>query len=513
MQTISEEDILATNETLGQLTKDNDELPGLPLLLDKDRNNDPIDLDILSEIEKEQPDNTRKPPRDKKSTVDWFSEYQKQYNNALSLSTIIKEQKADTVLGPIIDYISNDILPKQKQSANKIVSISNQYAVMGEALFRVIHYTDSTELSEHRLVSPQVLIHTVLSSLHNDVFGHMGIYKTYFQAKRYFYWKNMNEAIKKYVGNCKSCLTFKRNQHKLRDPLEKFARSSFPFENLHIDLLGPLKLSTCRRYRYIAVVVDRFSRFIITFPLRTKSQNEVVQGFYFEIICKHGSPSSLFSDRGSEFVNKVMAQLCSVFGIKQYFTSGYCSAANGISERSIQSIVNALRTSINDTGANWSSLLPQITYNLNTSVSKSSKYSPFFLLYGRKPKNLTLLHEIDEITAKNAPVLQQIIEGQTLAQQIAFDNINEYEDINRQHINATRPRIWPVKVGDFVYLFKPAINENDNQKFCAKFQGPYLITDLLPKGNCILKNPENLKIYPHPVHVSRLTLAKNLVEG
>jgi glycosylphosphatidylinositol phospholipase D len=231
------------------------------------------------------------------------------------------------------------------------------------------------------------------------------------------------------------------------------------------------------------------------------------------VLCLHGLPRSIFSDRGSEFVNRVLSELCSVYGIKQSFTAGYSANANGVCERQIQNIIGALRSSINNTGANWSALLPQITFNLNTSVSKATQHSPYFLIFGRKPKNLSLLHEIDTITANKAPVLEQIIQGQTLGQQIAFDQTNDFEDINRQRINATRPRSCNVKIGDFVYLYKPAINENDNQKLTARYTGPMLVSDILSRGNCQLKDPVTMKIYPYNVQVSRLNLAKDLKEA
>ena len=41
------------------------------------------------------------------------------------------------------------------------------------------------------------------------------------------------------------------------------------------------------------------------------------------IVCRHGVPQELLSDRGSNFLSDLMLEMCSVLGILKVYTSGY----------------------------------------------------------------------------------------------------------------------------------------------------------------------------------------------
>ena len=58
-----------------------------------------------------------------------------------------------------------------------------------------------------------------------------------------------------------------------RQPHNNVIRTSRPLERLHAGLVGPLKPTTLgTQYKYLLVVTDDFSRYVITAPLRTKGE-------------------------------------------------------------------------------------------------------------------------------------------------------------------------------------------------------------------------------------------------
>lgn len=52
-----------------------------------------------------------------------------------------------------------------------------------------------------------------------------------------------------------------------------------------------------------------------------------------EIIARHGAPRVLLSDRGKNFLSKVVADVCKVFRIHKVNTSSYNPQTDGLVER------------------------------------------------------------------------------------------------------------------------------------------------------------------------------------
>lgn len=244
--------------------------------------------------------------------------------------------------------------------------------------------------------------------------------------------------------------------------------------------------------------------------MRTKSQDEFLHEFHSRVLCMHGIPTQVYSDMGSEFRNTGLNDLCAAYKINQKFTSGYSPSQNGFAERQVQNVVNCLRASINEAGTGWADLLPQITFNLNNSICRATGFSPYYLVHGRIPKTLALQYDLEIKHDNGDTVFSKWVKDQTLTQQVAFDNANDFEDITRQAVNANRAPIKPVQVGDMAYMFQPPHKETDNLKLEATFIGPFVITDVLERGNVLLKNAKTLKTHPYPVHLSRLKLARNM---
>lgn len=55
---------------------------------------------------------------------------------------------------------------------------------------------------------------------------------------------------------------------------------------------GPLP-TTSERYKFMLLIVDRFSGFPEPFPLKTQEAKESAEVLYREIICRYGAPRVL----------------------------------------------------------------------------------------------------------------------------------------------------------------------------------------------------------------------------
>ena len=92
-----------------------------------------------------------------------------------------------------------------------------------------------------------------------------------------------------------------------------------PFDRIAIDVLGPLPV-TPRGNEYVVVCTDYMTKWVEAFPTQ-KNDSEVIARVLVEgVVCKHGCPRSLLTDRGSAETAKVIKRLCQLLNTKQSFT-------------------------------------------------------------------------------------------------------------------------------------------------------------------------------------------------
>ena len=141
---------------------------------------------------------------------------------------------------------------------------------------------------------------------------------------------------------------------------------------------------TTYKYRYVLLVVDYFSRWCEAIPLQSQEASIVAEALFSEIICRYGAPSVLVSDRGQNFMSKLVAALCELFDITRHHTSSYHPQTNSTVERLNSTIAQSLRMYA-DSHSNWPKLLPGIMMAFRMSpATQSTQFSPFELVFGKQ---------------------------------------------------------------------------------------------------------------------------------
>ena len=121
--------------------------------------------------------------------------------------------------------------------------------------------------------------------------------------------------------------------------------STFPFELLHCDLWTS-PIPSVSGYKYYLVIVDDYSHYIWTFPIRAKFD---VHGLFLNsrnyVLTHFGLPIRFIQcDNGREFDNTQNRIFFLSQGILLRFSCPYTSSQNGKAERSLRSINDILRT-------------------------------------------------------------------------------------------------------------------------------------------------------------------------
>ncbi|WVZ81610.1 hypothetical protein U9M48_028965 [Paspalum notatum var. saurae] len=101
------------------------------------------------------------------------------------------------------------------------------------------------------------------------------------------------------------------------------------------------------------------------------------------IVCLHGVPKKIVSDRGTQFTSHFWKRLHESMGTKLNFSSAYHPQTDGQTERTNQILEDMLRACAIQYGTSWDKSLPYAEFSYNNSYQASIKMSPFRALYVR----------------------------------------------------------------------------------------------------------------------------------
>ena len=137
--------------------------------------------------------------------------------------------------------------------------------------------------------------------------------------------------------------------------------------------------------RYIITCTDYFTKWVEAGSLPTKEAKGVAN-FLYSLICRHGVPKRIQSDQGREFVNSLNNHLFKLTGVQHIISTSYHPQTNGLDERFNQTLQRALLKMVDENQSQWDKFLDSVLFACRTNKQSSTKYSPFFLMYGREPR-------------------------------------------------------------------------------------------------------------------------------
>ena len=130
-----------------------------------------------------------------------------------------------------------------------------------------------------------------------------------------------------------------------------------------------------RGYRYVLVVIDNFSKFGWTIPLKNKNAQTIKDSFENILINSKRKPNLIETDRGKEFYNNIFQDFLNKNNIKLYSRNTSLGAV--FAERFNRTIRDLLKRPIFENGdGNWIDILPSITKQYNNRIHSSTKLSP-----------------------------------------------------------------------------------------------------------------------------------------
>jgi hypothetical protein len=138
----------------------------------------------------------------------------------------------------------------------------------------------------------------------------------------------------------------------------------------------------------------------------------------------------------------------------------------------------------------WVDELPKVIWSHNTVASRTTKFSPFKLLYGEEattPEEIKFHSwRIEENPHEDLAITIDIIEMVKLQ---AAANLNKYQDeIRRWKNKKEKPR--EIKEGDLI--LQRVLKGKMKGKMNSKWEGPFLVTEMSRPEACRLRTLEGV---------------------
>jgi hypothetical protein len=239
----------------------------------------------------------------------------------------------------------------------------------------------------NRLCVPNIpdIKKAILAEAHSSRYSvHPGETKMYRDLKKSFWWRRMKGEIAQYVERCLVCQQVKAERRKKPGLLQPLPVPKGKWQEITMDFVTGFP-ATLNKNNAIWVIVDRLTKAAHFIPFKLGTPLEKMAQMYIDrIVCLHGVPVRIVSDRDPRFVSQYWQAVHKGLGTKLNFSTAYHPQTDGQSERTIQTLEDMLRACVLEMGGHWDNHLPLIEFSYNNSYHASISMSPFEALYGAR---------------------------------------------------------------------------------------------------------------------------------
>ncbi|GFY26198.1 transposon Tf2-9 polyprotein [Trichonephila clavipes] len=256
------------------------------------------------------------------------------------------------------------------------------------------------------------------------------------------------QTLKSLLEKQESEEIFERNANKKIGKKEGFSnpisKESIPLSTYHVDFIGPLP-STNKSHQHIFTVVDAFTKFTWIYPVKTVSAESALE--------------------------KLKQQQKTFENIQHLQIATGVPRGNGQVERIDRTLISVLTKLSLDDSTKWYKYVDRLQIILNSTISRSTKWTPFELLVGTKMRNNEDILIKDLLLEEMA---KELLEQREFLRNDAKKNIETLQSENRKTYNRRRKKTSLYKEGDLVAIQRTQFGAG--LKLRPKFLGPYKVT-------------------------------------
>ena len=357
-----------------------------------------------------------------------------------------------------------------------------------------------------RLFIPKQQRAGVMFACHDHLLsgGHQGVKRTYEKVRARYYWPNMFKDIEEWCQGCRECM-MRKSPGGLRLSMSQIPIPSEPWEYISVDVMGPFVTAEESGNKFVVVFCDLLTRYVETIPLRVQDALSLARGLVERIVCRHGCPRLILSDRGLPFLSKLAHEVYRLLRVRKMDTAGYRPQTNGLVERFNRTFGDMLSVYVNSKHTDWDKFLPFLTFCYNTGTHAGLKETPYYLMHGRMarlPIDINLQPPDTQCEKDLMEYTRELLEGLRVARAYGTDNMQRAQQ--QRAANAPPSRRIPVyQPGQQVLVRMEPLGTDMSKKLLLKWQGPYRVVRMLGQEGRSYEVTDN-KGLGRPVNVLRM---------
>ncbi|KAJ0402168.1 hypothetical protein P43SY_005253 [Pythium insidiosum] len=298
---------------------------------------------------------------------------------------IREHQDADPELRRLKMFINGELSQLSREDIRDVLKIVDPYVVDTDGTLMYISMsTQPGRLRERsaRLVVPRDLQDDVMHLHHGDMQGgHQGITRTYERLRAEYYWRGMFKDVERFVQQCQDCVTSK-GAPVSASPSPGNVMPDYPMQIISMDFVIPLPASA-QGNTALLLFQDMFSGYVMCKAMKDTAAQAVAEAYEEVAFRRFGASSEIRHDRDPRFMSDVFKVFARMMKSQQRATLAYRPQANGQQERSVQSVVGAIKSYISEPAQeDWEDLAGRLVFALNTSLDATRRETPFSLVHG-----------------------------------------------------------------------------------------------------------------------------------
>ena len=160
-------------------------------------------------------------------------------------------------------YLAHNKLPNKKNTIHKVLTLSQNYVLLDQLLFKLIMIPDKEKALS---AIPESCTDKIISLYHNSLFsGHQGVIKTYLTMTNKFFIPNLIHYLRAFLKACHICQLSRNDKPPSRQLETRINLNYRPMSRLSMDL--EVMPRSQKGHQYILCIIDEITNYLVTAPL------------------------------------------------------------------------------------------------------------------------------------------------------------------------------------------------------------------------------------------------------
>ena len=188
------------------------------------------------------------------------------------------------------------------------------------------------------------------------------------------------------VCHCARCIHF---EAKVQKPGLEPILCTEPMDLVHINYVKMEVTIGAKEkpdVKDVLVVEDHFTHNLQAYVTKNHTVRMMARVLHNKYFSVFGFPCRLMSDQAPEFLGKVITALCNLLGVAKIHTSPHHAQGNGAVQRAHQTQWCMLGKLDPEKHCKWALHLGSVIITYNATRSLVIEYSPYFLMFGCRPR-------------------------------------------------------------------------------------------------------------------------------